>query len=111
MEIRRGVVVRLLTIEAAIFRGTAPNGLWVLVGVNDSVEVIVVIGGGPLEIISEPPLFFQVPQRDVSPLSVSRVTRRVRGVQVMSGELVLRGVSEQLFSESEEALPPTLRVI
>ena len=102
--------MRLLAIEAAVFRGTAPNGLVVFVRTNDSVEVLVV-GCRPLEILSEPPLFLQVPQRDISPLSVSGVTSWVGTVRVMSGEPVLRGVSEQLFSKSDQALPPTLGIV
>lgn len=110
-ELRRGVVLRLLVVVAAILRGTAPNRLLVFVGTNDSVQVIVVIRCRPLGVLSEPPLFLQVPQQDVSLLGVSRIAGRVGSVRVMSGGPILRGVSEQLFSESDKALPPTLRVI
>lgn len=72
---------------------------------------MIMIHWRPTEIVSESPLFLQVPQQDVSLLGVCRATRRVRGVREMFGELILRGVSEQLLSESDEALPPTLGVI
>lgn len=59
-----------------------------------------------LEIDSVSFLFLQVPHQDVVLLGIS-----VHGVRVMSGELILRGVSEKPFSESDEALPPTYGVI
>ena len=82
-------------IESAIFRGIAPDRVFVLIGANDSIEVvIVVICWRPFGIISPPPLFLEVLQRDISPLGISRVTSWVCSIGVMSSEPVLRGVSE-----------------
>ena len=98
--------------ESAILRGTGPDRLIILVGPNNSVEVvIVVVCRRPFEIISPPPLLLEVPQRDISPLGISRMTSWVCSVGVMSGEFVLRGVSEQLLAESDEALPPATSIV
>lgn len=103
--------MRLKAVVTAIFRGGAPSGLFIFVSANDSIEVTVAIRCRPSEIFSEPPLFFQVSQHDVSLLGVARVTGRVRSVRVMSGELILRGMSEQPLSKPNEPLLPTLGVI
>ena len=104
--------MRLTAIESAIFGRTAPDRLFVLVGANDSIEVVIVmICRQPFGIISPPPLFLEVLQRDISPLGISSVISWVCSIGVMSSKPVLRGVSEQPLAESEEALLPATRIV
>jgi len=104
--------VGLTEVVSGILGWGAPDRLFVLVGTNNSVEVvIVVIRRRPLQIVSKSSLLLEVPQHDVSLLGVPRITLRVRGVCVMSGELVLRGMSEQPLSKSDETLLPVTGIV
>jgi len=104
--------VGLTVIESAVLRGGAPDGFFVLVSTEDPIEVvIVVVCRGSFGIVPPLPLFLEVPQRDVSLLGISRITLWVRSVRVMSGKPVLRGMSEQPLSESDQALLPVTAIV
>jgi len=104
--------VGLTMVEMAVLRGVAPDRLFVLIGTNDFIEVVIVaVYRGPFGVVPVPPLCLEVLQRDVSLLGVSRITSWIRSVRVMSGEPVLRGMSEQPLSESDQALLPVATIV
>ena len=99
-------------IVSTILRGGTPDRRFVLVGAKYRIEVVIVsIHHIPFVVVSPFPLCLEVPQGDITSLGVSRITLRVRSVCVMSGEPVLRGVSEQPLSEPDEALLPATSVV
>ena len=112
LEFCRGVVVGLTVIESSIVRGIALDRPFVLVGPNNSIQVlIVVICRQPFGVISPPSLSLEVIQRNIPSLRISGVTSWVCGVHSMPSEPVLRGVSEQPLAEPDETLLPVTRIV
>ena len=101
----------LVTIVSAVLRRSAAKGLVVFVSANDSVEIIVMMHCRPFGVLSESPLLLEVPQHNVPLFDVPGIGLWIRGVHVMSGGPVLRGVPKQLLPEPDETLPPALGII
>jgi len=111
-QLRRGMAVGLTMVVSAILGWGAPDRLFVLVGAKDSIEVvIIVIRRRPCQFVSRSPLLLEVPQYDISLLGIPRITLRTRGIRVMSGEPILRGMSEQSLSKSDKTLFPAVSTV